>query len=80
MVKPLAVFMQFLAPKSIKDRRVLFIEGQNDGKVLVRKGGNLMKHVKLTIDPHGSAARRESNRKSPVSAGIATVATVRRSR
>lgn len=61
VIEPMSVFMQYLAPASIKDRRVLYVDGENDGKVLVRKGGNLMKHVKLTFDPHGNAVRRESN-------------------
>jgi hypothetical protein len=59
--KPMAVFMQFLAPARIKDRRVLYIDGQNNGEVMVHKGGSLLKHLKLSIDPHGRAARRESN-------------------
>ena len=59
-VQPLAVFMQFLAPRTIRDRRVLYIADQNDGKVLVRKGGTLMKHMKLRVDPLNSRARSES--------------------
>lgn len=58
--KPLAVFMQFVAPRTIIDRRVLYIAGQNDGKVLVRKGGKLMKHMKLKVDPLSARARSES--------------------
>ena len=61
VVEPMAVFMQYLAPAKFKDRRVLFIAGQNDGKMLVRKGGRAFKFAKLQIDPNSSAARRESN-------------------
>ncbi len=59
-VQPLAVFMQFVAPRTISDRRVLYIADQNDGKVLVRKGGKLMKHMKLKVDPLSARARSES--------------------
>lgn len=59
--KPMAVFMRFSRPAEINDRRVLFVDGENNGDVLVRKGGSLLKNVKLTIDPESSAARRESN-------------------
>ena len=59
-VQPLAVFMQFLAPRTIRDRRVLYIADRNDGKVLVRKGGKLMKHMKLRVDPLSARARSES--------------------
>jgi hypothetical protein len=63
-VQALSVFMQFLAPKSIKDRRVLFIADQNDGMLLVRKGGSMMKHLKLRVDPFSDRARSESS--SPI--------------
>ncbi len=61
IIKPMAVFIQFLGPSRLKDRRVLYIDGQNDGQALVRKGGSVLKHLQLSIDPHGSAAKRESN-------------------
>jgi len=61
IVKPMAVFMQYLAPKIVRDRRVLYIAGENDGLVLVRKGGWSMKYLKLEVDPRGRSARRESN-------------------
>lgn len=59
--QPMAVFMQFLAPRILKDRRVLYVEGQNDGNMLIRKGGRSMKYLRLEFDPKGRAARRESN-------------------
>lgn len=58
---PMAVFLRYLGPKSLKGRRVLFVEGENNGRMLVRKGGVSLQHVKLRIDPFGSGARRESN-------------------
>ena len=59
-VLPLAVYMDFLAPRSILDRRVLYVADKHDGKVLVRKGGNLMKDLKLKVDPFSERARSES--------------------
>jgi hypothetical protein len=61
VVKPMAVFMQFLGPSRLKDRRVLYIDGQNDGQALVRKGGGVLKNLQLSVNPHGNAAKRESN-------------------
>ena len=61
VVRPMAVFMHHLEPGKLKGRRVLYVAGQNDGKVLVRKGGGAFNYLKLKIDPHGAAARRESN-------------------
>ena len=61
VVRPLAVFMEYLAPSSVKGRQVLYVDGENNGNLLVRKGGHAFKYVKLRIDPNGTAARRESN-------------------
>lgn len=61
VVKPMAVFMQFLAPAKVKDRRILYVDGENDGNMLVRKGGGAFRFAKLKIDPFGAAAQRESN-------------------
>ena len=60
--EPLSVFMQFVAPKSIRDRRVLYVADQHDGKVLVRKGGRVVKFVRVKVDPFGDKARRESSK------------------
>ena len=61
VVKPMAVFMQFLAPAKIKDRRILYIDGENNGDMLVRKGGISMKYLKLRLKPSSTQALRESN-------------------
>lgn len=61
VVRPMSVFMRYLAPGNLKDRRVLYVDGQNDGMMLVRKGGRAFKFVKIEVDPHGISARRESN-------------------
>ena len=59
--KPMAVLMKFLGPASVKGRTVLFVDGENEGLVLVRKGGRgIFKNVELEIEPNGDAARRES--------------------
>lgn len=61
LAEPMAVFLQYLSPAQLKDRRVLYIEGKNDGMMLVRKGGGIMRHLRLTIDPDSRTARRDSN-------------------
>ena len=62
VVQPLAVLMEFKKPASMKGRMVLYVEGENDGLVLVRKGGRgVLKGVELKFDPLGNAAKRESN-------------------
>jgi hypothetical protein len=61
VVVPLSVFMRFAKPSAVRDRRILFVDGKNNNEVLVRKGGTLLGDVQLSIDPHGTVARRESN-------------------
>jgi hypothetical protein len=60
VITPLAVFMRYVRPTAIRDRRVLYVDGQNQGDMLVRKGGQLFSHAIVRIDPSGVAARRES--------------------
>ena len=52
--------MQFLGPAQYKDRKVLYIAGQNDGKMLVRNGGKRFSYVTVKIAPDSDAALRES--------------------
>ncbi|MCC9657331.1 DUF1571 domain-containing protein [Rhodopirellula halodulae] len=58
---PLSVFLRYHAPRSVRDRRVLFIDGENDGKAWVRKGGGFMKSLVVSIDPNSRQAKEQSN-------------------
>jgi hypothetical protein len=59
-VRPMRVYLAFLSPSEVKGRKVLFIEGQNGGKMLVRKGGKRFNYAVVKIDPLGEGAQRES--------------------
>lgn len=39
IVTPFSVYMKFVKPPSVAGRQVLFIEGENNGKMLVKEGG-----------------------------------------
>lgn len=58
--KPLSIFLKFLGPDDVAGRRVLYVEGQNEGKMVVRNGGQRFAHVVVKIDPRGERASRES--------------------
>jgi hypothetical protein len=60
VTSPLAVYMQFVGPSEYEGRRVLFVEGQNEGKILARKGGDRFEYVVTKIDPNGENAKSES--------------------
>ncbi|MEK6247479.1 MAG: DUF1571 domain-containing protein [Planctomycetales bacterium] len=55
--KPFSVYMRFFGPKKVKDDEVIFIEGQNDGKLTARAGHGLRRRVgKLSLDPNSPLA------------------------
>ncbi|MDA1052784.1 MAG: DUF1571 domain-containing protein [Planctomycetota bacterium] len=57
---PFAVYAEFLAPKKLQGRQVLYVAGRNDDKMLVRNGGLRFPHVIVNISPTSDAALRES--------------------
>lgn len=60
VAQPMAVFMRYLAPGNLEDRRVLYMDGQRNGQMLVRKGGRVLRSLTVHINPNSNAARRES--------------------
>ncbi|HEX3725877.1 MAG TPA: DUF1571 domain-containing protein [Pirellulales bacterium] len=60
IITPLSIYMQFLAPMKVAGRQVLFVEGRNDGKMLVRNGGKHFDYVVVKVDPQGESALQES--------------------
>lgn len=60
ILQPMSIFLLFQAPKNVAGRRVLYVEGQNDGKMLVRNGGRHFDYVVVSVDPNGETAREES--------------------
>lgn len=57
---PFSVYAEFLAPKKVQGRKVLYVEGRNDNKMLVRNGGLRFGQVIVNISPTSDAASRES--------------------
>lgn len=60
-VIPFSVYLRFLSPSRVKDREILFVEGANDGKMLVRQGGRVLPNLVHRLVPHSRFAMRESN-------------------
>ena len=58
--KPLAIYLKFLGPKDIAGRTVVYQDGQNDGQMVVRRGGQRLGDVVRSIDPESDLARKES--------------------
>lgn len=60
LVRPMRAFLSFLGPGEVTGRKVLFIEGANKGKMLVRKGGKRFNYAIVKVDPKSDMAQRES--------------------
>jgi len=60
VVVPFSVYMRFLAPAEVEGREVLYVPGQNDGKMIVRRGGRRFKFITVAIDPLGDLATSDS--------------------
>jgi hypothetical protein len=55
-----SVLLEFLGPSEIKGRKVLFDAGQNDARLLVRKGGRRFGYVLTDVDPASPIVQQES--------------------
>ncbi|PAY20779.1 hypothetical protein CKO51_04055 [Rhodopirellula sp. SM50] len=56
----ISIYLKYKAPESIKGREVLWIDGQNDGKMLVRKGGSRLAFLTALIEPTSEMATQNS--------------------
>lgn len=58
---PLGVYMKFLGPRDCKNREVLFVEGANNGKMLVKEGGTRGRFLpSVWLSPNGTFASSSS--------------------
>ncbi len=57
IVVPLSVYFKYLAPKEKKGQEVIWVEGQNNGK-LIGHGTGVQSFVKVHLDPNGWFAMR----------------------
>lgn len=57
---PFSVYLHFQKPSSVAGREVLFLEGRNAGKMLVRRGGRRLAYVTTFLDPDSSIALEEN--------------------
>lgn len=56
-VTPLSVYLDFLRPNSAKGREVIWVEGENNGNMVVHQGG-MASFLTVNIDPEGFLAMR----------------------
>ncbi|QEG43262.1 DUF1571 domain-containing protein [Roseimaritima ulvae] len=54
---PLSVYLKFLKPEAVAGREVIWVEGRNDGQMIVHETG-LKGVINVYLDPHGYLAMR----------------------
>jgi len=67
-----AVYLKYVGPETVVGREVLWVEGQNDGKVIVRRGGKRFNYITVELSPDSETLTRESNY-SPAEMGLLTM-------
>ncbi len=55
LVTPFGVYMRFLKPVSVKGREVIWVEGQNDGKLVAHEAG-ILGLLTAYLEPEGTIA------------------------
>ena len=55
---PFSIYMKFLKPKASAGREVIWVDGHNDGKLIVHEGSGLMSMKKFQLDPTGFLAMK----------------------
>jgi len=61
LVHPRSLYLKFVAPESVAGREVLWVEGHNDGKMVVRRGGRRFHYITVELDPSSEAAMGQSS-------------------
>ncbi|MCA9268229.1 MAG: DUF1571 domain-containing protein, partial [Planctomycetales bacterium] len=56
-----AVYLNYVAPEAVAGRQILWVDGQYDGDLIVRRGGRRFNYITVVISPDSETVRRESN-------------------
>lgn len=57
---PFSVYVRFLSPDRVKGREVIYVEGENKGKIIVRNGGTRFAHITTSLLPDSPAAMQHT--------------------
>jgi len=60
VVAPFSVYIRFLSPDRVKGREVIYVEGQNNGRIIVRNGGTRFAHITTSLLPDSRAAMQHT--------------------
>ena len=60
VVVPFSVYVEFLQPERVRGREVLYVQGANQGKLIVRNGGGKFGYITTALLPDSRVAMQES--------------------
>lgn len=60
VLDPFGVYLRFVSPDKLNGREILFVEGENYGKFIVRNGGPKFGYITTALPPDSPAVMRES--------------------
>lgn len=60
IVEPFSVYVRFISPDRVKGREVIYVEGRNDGRLIVRNGGTRFEHVTTSLLPDSPVAMQHT--------------------
>jgi hypothetical protein len=60
VVTPFSVYVKFFSPARLKGREVIYVEGRNDGKLIVRNGGPRFGYITTSVRPDSPAALQQN--------------------
>lgn len=50
VVVPLSIYLKFESPDAVRGREILYVRGENDDKMIVRKGGRRLPFITVSLD------------------------------
>lgn len=71
---PFSIYMRFLKPKAVAGREVIWVKGQNDGKLLAHESGIITGFKTFHLEPDGWLAM-QNNRHPIYEAGLENLVT-----
>jgi len=60
VVTPFSVYLKFYSPPRLKGREVIYVEGKNHGRLIVRNGGPRFGYITTSVAPDSPAALRQN--------------------
>ena len=58
--QPLSVHLTFRGPAEVAGRQIIYVDGKNDGQMIVKRGGKRFHNVTVKVDPESDLVKTET--------------------